>query len=273
MSHLNGLVRLSKLQKILYFEQMKFCKYSATGNDFILIDNRADLGLNWSQKALKYCPRRTSVGADGIILLENDESQDFKMRLFNADGSEGEMCGNGTRAITHFAHEVLKLKSENQYVFRTMNGVYRSEISGNIVKVQMSEVSEARSLDYFEYGFQAFVDTGVPHVVLQGNVGTHEAARAIRNDKRFPKGANVNFITIESEGVVSAKTFERGVEDFTLSCGTGVTAIAKSLNQLKGWNSPIKVKTPGGEFTMHFDEHFYLEGPVELVYSGELLEG
>ncbi len=257
---------------------MQFWKYSATGNDFIMLDNREGLKLKWSELAPKWCHRRFGIGADGIILLENSKDADFRMRLINADGSEAEMCGNGARAIVHFAHHILKIKNDKKYTLQTMNSFYNAEVLFQLIKVEMSEVGEAQeceSPDFAPYPLKTKINTGVPHCVLEvdnlENYPVYETGKTFRHHKEFPKGANINFIKIESSGLVSARTYERGVENETYSCGTGVTAIAASLRKMKKWRSPIKVMTKGGEVSVEFeDEKYFLFAPVFCIYQGEI---
>ncbi len=257
---------------------MKFWKYSSTGNDFILIDNRLPKNLNWPEMARSCCHRRFGIGADGLILLESSQKADFRMVIYNADGSEAEMCGNGTRAIAHFARFVLKIPYTQKYQFQTQNSVYQAWIEDNLVTVQMSEVGELSRLthsDFHHYPVAGFVDTGVPHCVLEVSeieeLDVQKWGNYFRYHEIFSSGANVNFIKPLKEGVLEVRTYERGVEAETYSCGTGVLACALVAHQSYQWKYPISLETRGGELQIEYrEEDYFLKGPTHLIFSGEL---
>ncbi len=258
---------------ILHFE-----KYHGTGNDFILIDNRENIfdPENVSFIAAM-CNRHTGIGADGLILLENDDTSDFRMRYFNADGYEGSMCGNGGRCIVIFAQELGIIK--NKTSFRTIDGIHKAVIKKNkLVALQMNDVTEVQL-----YEDHCFLDTGSPHhVALVEEVSTYpvfEKGREIRYAAPYyDTGTNVNFVEQVDKNVFKIRTYERGVEEETLSCGTGVTAAAIAMyssNITKAKN--IHLETLGGDLKVSFKTKkgvytdIILEGPVKKVFSGEYI--
>lgn len=266
-------------------QQLTFHKMEASGNDFIVVDNRLKLVKDATAFAKKICVPHTGVGADGLLLLESSRKADFKMRIVNSDGSEAEACGNGFRCIALYAHTMLKLPT--QFKFESLAGLIEARIQKNNVKVKMVkptgykegqiEVLQNR-LHYF------FLNTGVPHVVIfvQGlrKVDVQELGRAIRNHASFkPKGTNVNFVEVTGKKSIHVRTYERGVEQETLACGTGSTAAA-IVSALMGYTTaPVSVKTSGGELlTIDFKiagkdvKSAYLEGEARFVYEGKLME-
>jgi diaminopimelate epimerase len=267
---------------------LAFSKFSGSGNDFIIIDDRSmgaeRLGKPLPELVRRLCHRRFGVGADGLILIVPDAEVDFAWRFFNADGSEVEMCGNGGRCAARFAH--LKGIAGPRMAFRTVAGVIRAEVQGERVKLEMSRPhSVSLGFDLPVDGLllrASSVNTGVPHVVVEVEdlEGTDIVGlgRAIRYHERFkPAGTNANFIRVEG-GKVSIRTYERGVEDETLACGTGSIAAAL-ISALKGLaSSPVEVLTRGGEalriyFSGGAEEGFrdvFLEGGATHVFEGVL---
>lgn len=258
---------------------IEFAKISATGNDFIVIDNR-NLVLSPNKAFIrKICARRTGVGADGILFLQKSKALDFSMRYFNADGSEGELCGNGARAIALFSF--LKGIAPRNMRFGSPSGVHRAQIGENEVKVEMPQprhlewnIPIAESLGYKTIGF---VEIGVPHLIVEvkdvQSVPVVSHGKKLRYAPEFPKGTNVDFIQIHSLHKMKMRTYERGVEDETLACGTGATAAAV-LNYLKKkLEPPVTVDVPGGKLRIDFDRNLkeiYLSGRVQLIYVGQL---
>jgi diaminopimelate epimerase len=260
--------------------QINFYKYQGAGNDFILIDNREGV-LNNPDKQIvaKLCDRRFGIGADGLMLLENEEGFDFKMVYYNADGNEGSMCGNGGRCIVAFAKKLSII--DNATKFLATDGVHHAKISeeGNWVSLQMIDVAE------IDTDGEAYVlNTGSPHYVkLTSNLevkDVYNEGYAIRNNPTYKQdGINVNFVEKEkdSDGYF-VRTFERGVENETYACGTGVTAVALAMakhnHQMGAISTPIKVL--GGNLNIRFDHdgekfsNIFLEGPAELVFEGEI---
>ena len=256
-----------------------FYKYEGTGNDFILIDDRrASLDLNTSQVA-KICDRRFGIGADGLILLRNKKGFDFEMLYYNSDGNISSMCGNGGRCIVSFARKLGIVK--NKAVFWAVDGRHEAEFIStdpDIVKLKMGNVS---SIEKKASGW--FLDTGSPHLVIEvkdlNSIDVQQKGRSIREGVDFKEnGVNVNF-SESTLGGISVRTYERGVEDETLSCGTGVTATAlvAMANKWKGTETmPVKVSTPGGILFVHAVqlqnsfEDVWLEGPGTFVFKGEM---
>ena len=254
---------------------MKFYKYQGTGNDFVLIDNR-DLSFPKDAKFVGYlCDRRFGIGADGLILLENDENPevDFKMVYYNSDGNESTMCGNGGRCIVAFAHFLNVFESKT--TFNAIDGLHEAEINGPIVKLKMIDVESISS-----YNDSFVLNTGSPHFVKYINgiedFDVFSNGREIRNSEDFVKeGINVNFIEKLSEDEVFVRTYERGVEDETYSCGTGVTACALTVFKNSDLNE-LKIKVLGGNLKVYADKagegftNVWLEGPATPVFSGEI---
>lgn len=256
---------------------INFCKYEGTGNDFVLIDDRLNALQLSSSQIEKICNRRFGIGADGLILLRNKEGFDFEMVYYNSDGKLSSMCGNGGRCIVSFANKLGIL--ENKAVFWAADGKHEAvllSINPDVIKLKMNDVS---SIEKTSAGW--FLDTGSPHLVVEVNkldsFNVQEEGRAIRNSKDFiQQGVNVNFLENSGKGI-SVRTYERGVEDETLSCGTGVTATALVAIQNRHWNQdemPVKVFTPGGVLFVHalgskngFTD-IWLEGPGTFVYQG-----
>lgn len=264
-----------------------FFKMTGTGNDFILIDNRKGLidADHCGDLVRSACRHKLSVGADGMILIENDPEVDFKWRFFNADASEAEMCGNGSRCAARFAY-LTGIVAKKQMSFRTLAGIIRAELLGDSVKVQMTSPhslkldlrpeAEGRSFKL------DFINTGVPHAVCfqdgeneLESVDVQRWGRELRYHPIFqPAGTNVNFVSVMDTHHLVVRTYERGVEGETLACGTGAIAsslIAASRSRVL---SPVEVKTSGGEFlTIHFDPEFknvFLEGEAKVAYEADL---
>ena len=255
---------------------MNFYKYQGTGNDFILIDNRAEtFDKHNFQLIAALCDRHFGIGADGLILLENQLGYDFKMVYFNADGNESTMCGNGGRCLVAFAKK-LKMISENAF-FSAIDGVHHAKIDAHSVALQMTNVAEIKTEPSY-----IFLDTGSPHHVqlvddLQ-NIDVKQLGSAIRYSNLYAKhGSNVNFVQQLSADAFAIRTYERGVEDETLSCGTGATAVAIAMHAAgKTQSKVVQIKVQGGELKISFDEHhraysnIFLEGPTQLVFEGTL---
>lgn len=257
--------------------KLTFYKYQGTGNDFIIFDNRNDQVPPLTNKQInKLCDRRFGIGADGLMLLSKKEGCDFEMIYYNADGNESTMCGNGGRCMTRFAAQVGIHKST--YHFKAVDGLHDAEIDMNdVVRLKMQDVNKVE-----KHSSYSIINTGSPHFVKFANdvmnVDVVETGREIRYSSAFEaEGINVNFVESLDEDSIYVRTYERGVEDETLSCGTGVTAAALlSAHNDNGFNR-VEVKTPGGHLSVEFekidDEHFtniWLCGPAEMVYKGEI---
>jgi len=250
---------------------LEFYKYHGTGNDFIIIDDRKKHFDVQDQYYIKHlCDRHFGVGADGLILLQNDTGVHFKMLYFNADGLPGSMCGNGSRCVVHLANELGIFKRD--CVFQAPDGQHRARIKDQEISISMSPVSDIQPM---EMGL--FVDTGSPHVVCFHEDIDHldifKLGRKIR-DEFGESGANINFVT-QNNDKVKMRTYERGVEAETLSCGTGATAVAIAILETgRLSNSSVKLNTIGGclEVKLKKDGSCYrdiwLIGPAVQVYRG-----
>lgn len=255
--------------------QFNFCKYEATGNDFIVADNRSgQLSLSMA-KVRSLCDRHFGIGADGLMLIEPHPAADFRLVYFNCDGSQS-LCGNGSRAAVHFANHIGLLHT-GQTRFEAYDGIHEARLlPGGQVRLKMHDVAALHTL---ENGH--FINTGSPHVVqwVTGIVGypVTRAGSEIRHAAAFaPAGTNVNFAEAQPDGHVFVRTFERGVEAETLSCGTGVTAVALAAST-RGFTSPVRIRTKGGDLQVEFKisqsgtfSEIYLTGPVKMVFQGSL---
>jgi diaminopimelate epimerase len=255
------------------------------GNDFILIDNRAeDVDLNRSQIA-RLCDRHRGIGADGVLLLENpSDHADFRMRYFNADGGEAEMCGNGARCFARFAQKMAGAKGKIS--FETPAGVISAELARDLVTLRMTDPTDLRLNIPLQIGAEKrtvhFINSGVPHVVVPvpqiGEVDVSREGSALRYHEKFsPKGANVNFIEKRGSDKIAVRTYERGVEDETLACGTGVVASALVFAVTENAKGPVTVIARGGdELQVDFKktgmqfENVTLTGPAEFVFEGTI---
>ena len=261
---------------------LSFTKINATGNDFIVIDNRegvvqAENRELWS----KLCSLKTGIGADGVLLLEKSSKADFRMRYINADGGEVEMCGNGGRAITAFASLVLETKKD-LYRFETMNGVYEcGPDSTHGFRLKMTELYDVDKikLDSFKEEINnkhsMYLNTGVPHAVfeIENFLGypVFERGKKVRYSSLFEKGTNTNFFEVVGPNHLRIRTYERGVENETLSCGTGITATAIAAAKIYKWSDEIILESLGGRLAVQFSADFkevYLCGKVEIVFKG-----
>ena len=264
---------------------LRFTKMNGAGNDFVLIDNRVgNVHLNRSQIA-QLCDRHRGIGADGILLLEKAANRaDFRMRYFNADGGEAEMCGNGARCFARFANKVAQV--EGAVSFETPAGVISAELKGDLVTLQMTEPTDLRLNVSLRVATEDkaihFINSGVPHVVIPvsriDDVDLRREGAAIRRHEMFsPKGANVNFIEKRGANKIAVRTYERGVEDETLACGTGVVASALIFAATEDVNGPIGVVVRGGnELHVGFEKtgmqfkNVTLTGPAEFVFEGAI---
>jgi diaminopimelate epimerase len=264
---------------------LRFTKMNGAGNDFILIDNRAgDIQLNRNQIA-RLCDRHRGIGADGILLLEGaSDHADFRMRYFNADGGEAEMCGNGARCFARFANKVAEKKGKIS--LETPAGLIAAELTGDFVTLQMTEPTGLRLNINLPVASKTlpvhFINSGVPHVVIPvtriDDVDVRREGAAIRHHEMFsPNGANVNFIEKRGPSKIAIRTYERGVEDETLACGTGIVASALIFAATENVSSPINVLARGGdELQVDFKKagaqfkNVTLTGPAEFVFEGAI---
>lgn len=253
---------------------MKFYKYQGTGNDFVMIDNRSGEWDNLSITTIqKLCDRRFGIGADGLIKINTAEGVDFEVDYYNSDGSKS-FCGNGARCSVAFAH-FLSIFKNNKTVFTAIDGLHEAEINGNIVKLKMGDVTEI-----INDGEDSVLDTGSPHYIKYvkdiANFNVFAEGNSIRNSENYKeKGINVNFVENISDDEIFVRTYERGVEDETYSCGTGVTASALTFLK-KGNLTSIKVKTLGGDLKVYAEKdgetfrQIWLEGPAKQVFEGKV---
>jgi diaminopimelate epimerase len=256
--------------------QLHFYKYQGAGNDFILLDNRAgEIRLSTDEIAM-LCHRRFGIGADGLMLLEASSKADFRMVYFNADGRESSMCGNGGRCIVAFAQRLGIIGSEAS--FEAIDGLHQARVEADgSVSLQMNDVASiAHERD------RVLLDTGSPHCILWvddlRSAPVVEEGRRIRHEARFaPGGVNVNFVRLAGEGKLEVRTYERGVEDETLSCGTGVTAAAIAASGDATGSFAFSVATPGGALEVRFEKDtagsardVVLRGPARFVFEGKV---
>ena len=256
--------------------KLQFFKYQGTGNDFVMIDNRQNIFNKKDTKRIAFlCDRRFGIGADGLILLERHDTLDFKMVYYNSDGNESTMCGNGGRCITAFAKFLGIIDKEAE--FEAIDGFHKSIIENDVVKLQMQDVKSVDS-----HKGHVFLNTGSPHhVQLEHNleemdVKTHGSK--IRYGEPYNEaGSNVNFVNKIAGDIFAVRTYERGVEDETLSCGTGVTAVALAMHYIgQTKNNLVTLQTPGGELKVSFEKdkdsykNVWLIGPATQVFKGEI---
>ena len=258
---------------------------NGAGNDFVMIDNRAGEVQLKAEEIVRICDRHAGVGADGILLLEKGSNgADFRMRYYNRDGGEAEMCGNGARCFARFANKVAG--APKQISFQTPAGLIRGELDGDLVTLQMSDPKDLRlNVELELEGEDAkvhFINSGVPHVVVAvarvDVVNVFARGRAIRRHEMFsPAGANVNFIEKRAPRKISIRTYERGVEDETLACGTGVVASALVFAATENVDGPINVTVrSGSELSVDFKRagekftHVTLTGPAEFAFEGTI---
>ena len=264
---------------------LRFTKMNGAGNDFILFDNRTgDIDLDSNQIA-HLCDRHRGIGADGILLLEKPSNRaDFRMRYFNADGGEAEMCGNGARCFARFANKVGGQKAKIS--FETPAGVISAELKGDLVTLRMTEPTDLQLNVNLPMATENktvhFINSGVPHVVIPvakiADADVRREGAAIRYDKMFsPNGTNVNFIEKRGPDKIAIRTYERGVEDETLACGTGIVAGALIFAATEDCEGPVTVLARGGdELQVGFERtsdqfrNVTLTGPAEFVFEGTI---
>ncbi|GAA4269588.1 diaminopimelate epimerase [Hyunsoonleella aestuarii] len=255
--------------------QQEFYKYQGTGNDFVMIDNRQQkIDKNNTKLVAALCDRRFGIGADGLILIQNHEKADFEMIYFNSDGSQS-LCGNGGRCAVAFARNLGIIAKKA--TFEAIDGLHFATIEDDIVKLQMQDVNAVE-----KYVSHVFLDTGSPHhVELRENIDDFDIkaeGSKIRYGAPYNEaGSNVNFVKKIGDATFAVRTYERGVEDETLSCGTGVTAVAIAMHTLKETtDNLITLKALGGDLQVSFEENngvysnIWLIGPAKLVFKGSI---
>jgi diaminopimelate epimerase len=257
--------------------QIEFYKYQGTGNDFVMIDNRSNFFPKDNiQLIARLCDRRFGIGGDGLILLENDTETDFKMVYYNSDGNQSSMCGNGGRCLVAFAKKLNVIQDNTTFI--ATDGLHHASVAENgIVSLQMIDVPEVKiTPDY------VFMNTGSPHHIQLVEDLEHynvkENGASIRYGELYGKqGSNINFVKKIDETTFSLRTYERGVEDETLACGTGATAVAIAMNVLGETKAnSIDLNVEGGKLVVSFDEkdgkftNVFLKGPAEFVFKGTI---
>ncbi len=256
---------------------LSFYKYHGTGNDFIIIDNRKNKVELTKQQVHKLCERHFNIGADGLMLMNESTDYDFEMKYYNADGDEGSMCGNGGRCMVQFAYDTGLHKRE--YHFVACDGEHVAFIEDNgWIDLKMKDVNGIETYDFND----SILDTGSPHYVKSvSNIWNYDVVREgkeIRYNHHFKaKGINVNFVEAGEESVITVRTYERGVEEETLSCGTGVTASALVFAHNDNGFNHVNVKTRGGNLAVEFERtgeksftNIWLCGPAALAFKGSI---
>lgn len=255
---------------------MHFYKYQGTGNDFVLIDNRDGQYNNLSQEYIsKICDRRFGIGADGFMLLNNRPDYDFEMVYFNADGREGTMCGNGGRCIVRFAHD-LGIATQN-FKFIAVDGDHVADVNSDLVSLKMSDVASVQT-----FSDHAVLNTGSPHYVKKvsniSEIDVYNEGKRIRYSETFaPGGINVNFVEPLENGSLKVRTYERGVEAETYSCGTGATAAALVFYKNEIGPNSIDIEVVGGALNISYNRaadgsanDIWLKGPAVKVFEGAI---
>lgn len=254
--------------------KIPFYKYQATGNDFVLIDNRDGVYHFTIDQIKNICDRRLGIGADGLMLIERDRELDFNLVYFNSDGSES-LCGNGSRAAVALAAR-LGIVTQST-IFRAYDGAHEAKLlNPEMVRLKMNDVANINKAPTHQ-----FLNTGSPHYIQftdkVAEIDVPTEGRKIRYSQEFqPKGTNVNFVEALPDNSIFVRTYERGVEDETLSCGTGVTAAALASSAV-GYQSPVTIKTKGGTLAVEFQgssssgfTNIFLIGPAKMVFQGVL---
>ena len=258
---------------------LKFIKYQGAGNDFIMLDGIEEafvIDQLTTQVVEKLCDRHFGIGADGLIVLQAHKDYDFEMVYYNSDGRLSSMCGNGGRCIIHMAHALGYTGKECEFI--AADGPHKGRVGESNVSLQMGDVSEIQALSETDF----FLDTGSPHYVrfIDGPLETLDIvsmAREIRYNETYKKqGTNVNFARITAPGQLEIRTYERGVEDETLACGTGITAASLAYDHMHRLTTEINVTAVGGQLRVKHEkslggwQNVWLEGPAEVVFSGEI---
>lgn len=255
-------------------QPISFYKYQGTGNDFIMIDHRNPVMEFNTATIEKLCDRRFGIGADGFIALQKSDNYDFEMKYYNADGNESTMCGNGGRCIVQFAHDLGIIGDRTSFV--AIDGPHEGIVTKDKVQLKMTDVTDIKA-----DGSNFILNTGSPHyVIFKANIDDIDIvpeARKIRYSAQFPKGINVNFVEITGNQTIKVRTYERGVEDETYSCGTGVVASSLCFALLtQTSNNIVDVITKGGHLSVQFEKsaegfnNIYLHGKAVKVFEGTI---
>ena len=262
-------------------KNIPFIKMTGTGNDFIVFDNRQSL-FSGEEHAffMQICQRRLAVGADGVLLVERGQSSPIRMRYYNRDGFEASMCGNAARCVAYYARK-KGMVDQNNFTIEANDGIHPVSVEGKYITLEMippknfkTNLNILKNSNWHEGGF---ITTGVPHYVIFANsidhIDVNKEALPYRSHKKFSDGTNVNFVQLLKDNKIQVRTFERGVEGETLSCGTGCVASALIASKQHHLISPVGVKTKGGDLTVRFDPQWksvFLAGLVEMTYEGVL---
>lgn len=255
---------------------LNFVKYQGTGNDFIMVDDREKIFPEDISTIPQLCDRRKGIGADGLILIRNHPELDFEMIYFNADGSQS-MCGNGSRCAVNYASSLGMISGDETH-FLSTDGPHKAFLlSDGQVELQLADVPQVHAYENDEM----FINTGSPHHIRfvrdVDQYDVYKEGKLVREDtERYPTGTNVNFVEIGDQQTIKVRTFERGVENETLSCGTGVTAASLAVG-MKSVKSPVTIHTPGGTLKVKFEKaeqhafkKVFLTGPAEKVFTGQI---
>lgn len=269
-------------------KKIRFVKMVASGNDFVVVDQRSSRSTGRARLqalAKRICDRRQGVGSDGLLVIQSSRCAEARMRIINADGSEAEMCGNGARCAALFLVRLAPRRQKKKSLkIQTQAGIIQAEVSGDTVKVRLTnpkEIKEDLSVRIAGRMMRVnFINTGVPHAVVFSEgldkIDIKSIGRQLRNHKRFmPRGTNADFVEVKSGDSIAIRTYERGVEDETLACGTGSVAGALIFSLKSGFRGNIRVQTKSGQvLKVYFDRirdkirNVWLEGEARIVYKG-----
>lgn len=264
--------------------KINFYKIQATGNDFVVVDYSSVLQEIYNPENIqKICDRHFGIGADGLIALEKSDDYVFRFHYYNSDGSRAEMCGNGVRAAMCFAQNKSWISGKEPFQFIADDGVHQGQIFSEGFKANILVNDSAKEISLNNLSLPGWIkkgyvlNTGVPHLVLLCDDNLEEkeiyaTGKYLRfNDMFMPNGTNVNFVEIVGESKIYIRTYERGVENETLSCGTGMTAAAIVVKSFNNFSNDVEIKTNGGNLRITFDnENIYIYGPSEIAFSGNI---
>lgn len=259
--------------------KLHFTKLSGNGNDFVLLERP---GVDLTPELIrKLCDRHFGVGADGVLIADSSQEADVRMTIYNADGSCASMCANGARSLGDYYHRKMANPKRDQYVIQTAKSLYPIILKNNSFALQMTEKRDIQKYDlsFIQAPFikkTYFIDTGVPHVVIEvenvEEIDLMAWGKKIRFDQIFPNGTNVNFFHRYPNGQnARVRSYERGVEGETYSCGTGLTAVAWACHQFYGWKNEMTFHTKGGEhvLTLNEKDEMFLQGEVIWCFEGD----
>jgi diaminopimelate epimerase len=257
--------------------EQSFVKYSGNGNDFIIMEDSPLLSIT-AGSIQRICDRHFGVGADGVILLGKSPGVDASMRIFNSDGGEAEMCGNGLRCLATYI-DAQSSTPQKIYTIKTSNNTYQVFKRGSQFAILMNEIKDKNAFDlsmFNDFEKKFYINTGVPHLVFLSKdartIDIKKTAPLYRFHPLFPQGTNVSFVEVLPETQSAyARTYERGVEDETHSCGTGLTASGLALTEWFGWSGDIHLRTLGGNQTVSVGNDVYYSGEVTFCFSGKVI--